>query len=51
MANPKTANRFVVRCFLCGRETLRSDTPDKKPPYRCRECFAAVAMNEADGEL
>jgi hypothetical protein len=51
MANPKTRNRFVVRCFMCGKEMLRTDTPDKTPPYRCHDCFAAVAANEADGEL
>lgn len=47
----KTQNRWVVRCFLCGKEMLRTDTPDKTPPYRCQGCFAAVAANEADGEL
>lgn len=44
-------NLHVVRCFLCGKEVLRTDAPDKTPPYRCLKCFAAVAANEADGEL
>lgn len=35
-------------CFICGRVAA---SPDKEPPYRCQECFWAVAANAADGEL
>ena len=34
-------------CFICGRVAA---SLDKEPPWRCHECFNAVAANEADGE-
>lgn len=35
-------------CVICGSEFYRTSDPHKT---RCGSCFAAVAMNEADGEL
>lgn len=40
---------MLPKCFICGYECY--STPDAKPPYRCMGCYAAVVMNEADGEL
>ena len=37
------------KCFLCGQDAY--GTTDTEPPYRCRGCFSAIAMNETDGEL
>lgn len=36
------------KCFMCG---TWGPSQDKEPPFRCNACLAAVAMNEADGEL
>jgi hypothetical protein len=35
-------------CFICG---LISESPDKRPPWRCHDCYNAVAANAVDGEL
>lgn len=37
-------------CFLCD-QPCGLTTRDTEPPHRCPKCLAAVAMNEADGEL
>jgi hypothetical protein len=43
------APRPVLRkCFICLEMKF---SPDKEPPFRCESCFAAIAANEADGEL
>ena len=48
---PKIENtpglKWKARCFICGRVAA---SLDKEPPWRCHECFNAVAANEADGE-
>jgi hypothetical protein len=40
--------RAPKACFICGGSAR--GTRERKPPYRCPSCLAAVAMNEADGE-
>lgn len=47
-AVPSRQHKDLHPCFICDRVRL---SPDEKPPWRCHECYAAVAMNEADGEL
>jgi len=49
-ATPSSAKLVPYpKCFLCGQDAY--GTADEIPPFRCRWCFNAVAMNEADGEL
>ena len=47
-ASPGAPRPVERKCFICLQMAL---SPDKEPPFRCHDCYAAVATNEADGEL